>query len=256
MMTHAGAESSVRLQTFTQLIPGTDIRFAMQPIPGGKLTWNDPEKKGARVTVDIKPFYIEKLETRWEEYDVYYLGLDQSAPQVVGKDAISRPTKTYIPPDHGYGHFGYPVISVTSNAAMHYCEWLSLKTGKKYRLPTEAEWVYACGGGSNSLPSAQTLNSLAWHRGNSAGKTHPAGLKKPNAWGLYDMIGNAAEWCTGSAGTPAVRGGSFHDKPGNIGGFSRAIYSPSWQADDPQIPKSRWWLSDADFVGFRVVCEP
>jgi hypothetical protein len=70
------------------------------------------------------------------------------------------------------------------------------------------------------------------------------------------MLGNIAEWIIGNDGAPVVAGGSFKDKAEQIHGSSRAKQTPAWNATDPQFPKSKWWLADAPFVGFRVVCEP
>lgn len=143
-----------------------------------------------------------------------------------------------------------PVIAISFQAAQRYTEWLSHKTGRHFRLPTEAEWEAACRAGA-AHPS--DLNAVAWHAGNSGGRTHPLGKKRPNAWGIHDMLGNVAEWCSTPDGRGAVRGGSFRDEPRTVNARARAVFSRDWQATDPQMPKSRWWLSDAPFVGFRVL---
>ena len=88
-----------------------------------------------------------------------------------------------------------PVVCVSWDDAMAFCEWLSKETGKPFRLPTEAEWEYACRAGTTG-DYAGDLEEIAWYRENSDRKTHPVGQKKPNAWGLYDMHGNAWEWCS------------------------------------------------------------
>ena len=92
-----------------------------------------------------------------------------------------------------------PAISMTHHAAMEYCRWLSAKTGKTYRLPTEAEWEYACRAGTKTAYSfgddPTKLGEYAWYADNSDGTPQIGGKKKPNPWGLYDMHGNVAEWC-------------------------------------------------------------
>jgi formylglycine-generating enzyme required for sulfatase activity len=93
----------------------------------------------------------------------------------------------------------HPIVQITWNNAVAYCEWLSKKEGREYRLPTEAEWEYACRAGSTGRwcfgDDASMLEHYAWYSANSGQTTHPVGQKKPNAWGLYDMHGNVGEWC-------------------------------------------------------------
>jgi len=93
----------------------------------------------------------------------------------------------------------HPVVCVSWNDAVAYCKWLSQKTGESYRLPTEAEWEYACRAGTTTMWSfgddEKELEKYAWYGENSEGKTHPVGEKLPNPWGLHDMHGNVWEWC-------------------------------------------------------------
>jgi formylglycine-generating enzyme required for sulfatase activity len=217
-------------------LPGTLVEFALVRLPG------DP------------PVWMSSTEVTWDLYDVFAYSLDLSEQQrAEGVDAKSRPSKPYGAPDRGYGHQGYPAIGVAHHAAEEFCRWLSGKTGHRYRLPTEAEWDRACVGGVTSPPAS--VRDVAWYDLNALGKTHPVGKKKPSALGLFDMLGNAAEWCRTADGGYVVRGGSFLDAQRDVTSAARAEYNESWQESDPQDPKSQWWLSDAPHVGFRIVRE-
>ncbi|MBX6312759.1 MAG: formylglycine-generating enzyme family protein, partial [Isosphaeraceae bacterium] len=192
-----------------------------------------------------------------------------------------RPTPPYADETFGYGRKGQPVICITHHAAMEYCRWLSAKTGKTYRLPTEAEWEYACRAGTTTAYSfgddPEKLGEYAWYVEN-AEKPQPIGKKKPNPFGLFDMHGNVAEWCLDHyvadiyskrpVGTPlvgpvvlptaaeypyVVRGGSWDDDPEALRSAARRASDREWSVQDPQRPQSIWWHTDATFVGFRLV---
>jgi formylglycine-generating enzyme required for sulfatase activity len=231
---------------YRESIPGTVVSFDMVPVTGGTVTVLGQ-------TVTVAPFYIGKTEVTWDLYDVFAFGLDKPK-EGGGADAIARPSQPYGAPDYGWGHAGYPVISVTRQAAQAFTTWLSNRTGKKYRLPTEAEWLRAAelATPKGTLAPAHA-DTLSWHRGNASARTHPVASKKPDALGLFDLFGNAAEWVTTADDTLATRGGSFRDAAGSD---TRALQDDSWNERDPQLPKSRWWLSDGPFVGFRLVREP
>lgn len=233
-------------------IADTTVSFEMVPVPAGKT-------EGGK---DIKPFMIGKCEVTWDEYDVCVFKLDMpdgSRSSTPGADAVTRPTKPYLTADHGYGHQGYPVICVSANGAKAYCEWLSAKTGKKFRLATEDEWEYACRAGSKSpfvfSDDAAGLEDFAWSKSNSEAKSHSVASKEPNAWGIHDMLGNVREWVQGRDGEPVAKGGSFRDEFTAMKPEAREPNKAAWNASDPQIPKSKWWLADGPFMGFRVVCE-
>jgi formylglycine-generating enzyme required for sulfatase activity len=216
--------------------------FTLVKIPDG-------DYKGTK----IKSLWFSQTEITWDVFDIWAFRMDQTDDeQAKGVDAKSRPSKPYGAPDRGFGHSGYPAIGMTFNSATLFCEWLSKKTGKKYRLPTEEEWEYACLGPSNETsPKAER----AWFRGNSQFKSWDVGTKKANGWGLHDMLGNVMEWCTTKEGPPVCRGGSFMDPEDKVTPFERFLQTPKWNENDPQNPKSKWWLANASWVGLRVVCE-
>jgi formylglycine-generating enzyme required for sulfatase activity len=196
--------------------------------------------------------WIGRTEVTWDQFDVFVFGLDQpEATPRAGVDLITRPSRPYLPPDRGFGHDGYPAMSMSHHSAAEFCRWLSGKTGRKFRLPTELEWERACRGGGEGTP----LEDHAWMRSNSGDKPHPVGQRLSNALGLMDLQGNVAEWCTDAEGKPVARGGSYKDDASALRCGSRMLPSPAWNSSDPQIPKSRWWMADCSFVGFRVVCE-
>jgi formylglycine-generating enzyme required for sulfatase activity len=240
------------VKTFTQTIPNSLAKFEMVRVPGGTV---EVVIDGKTQTVEVKPLWVAKTETTWNLYDIFAFRMDLTEDEktAMGTDAKSRPSKPYGAPDWGFGHHNYATLSVTYHAAQKYCEWLSEKTGRKYRLPTEAEWKHAClGGGDGTIDD---LDEVAWYEDNADDKTHPVGKKKPNGYGLHDMLGNAGEWAAGLDGTPVLMGGTYLDPEEDVHCGARATQKPSWNQTDPQTPKSTWWLSDGSFVGFRVVCE-
>ncbi|MCS6859344.1 MAG: formylglycine-generating enzyme family protein [Abditibacteriales bacterium] len=254
--------ASPALKSFTETIPGTNVKFDMIAIPAGTLVMADPTRNGAPRRVTIKAFWLGKTEVTWDQYDLFAL-VDASKIQepTAGErkdivvDGIARPSPPYSAPDRGFGHEGYAAIHLTYYAATQYCRWLSWKTGKKYRLPTEAEWEYACRAGVWKAEPLKDLDKYAWYVDNANDKTHPVATKQPNAWGLYDMLGNVMEWCQGLDGKPVARGGAYNDVADDVHPGARKVPTDEWNATDPQFPKSKWWLSDAPFVGFRVACE-
>ena len=238
-------------ERYHETIAGTFVTFEMRRVPGGEATVPGPD--GAGRTVTVAPFYIGVTEVTWDLYDVYALQLDRAADRG-GADAIARPSSPYGAPDYGWGHAGFPAISVTRAAAEAFCKWLSSTTGKAYRVPTEAEWARAATLAAGGGPlAAVRRDALAWHRGNAGGRTHAVATKPADALGLFDLFGNAAEWVRPADGALVLRGGSYRDDPGVVGPDARAVQDASWNETDPQLPKSVWWLSDAPFAGFRIV---
>jgi hypothetical protein len=224
--------------TYVQSISGTLVTFEMVRVPAGP---------------GVAEFYIGRTEVTWDLFDVYMLRLD-STTSSAGADAVARPSDPYGAPDRGWGHAGFPAMSVTAQAAEAFCRWLSEKTGRTYRLPTDAEWTHAA-----SLAARETdgsmlpMDALAWHQGNANGQTHPVGKRQPDGLGLLDLFGNVAEWVTAGKDGFVTRGGSYRDPLKLVGPTARAAQDPTWNQTDPQLPKSRWWLSDGPFAGFRVV---
>jgi formylglycine-generating enzyme required for sulfatase activity len=226
-------------------IAGTLVTFEMVLVPPSVA------KEGSR------PFYIGRTEVTWDMYDVFMLRLDTARTKGPA-DAFARPSPPYAVPDYDWGHAGYAAISISFNAANAFAEWLSVKTGHRYRLPTEGEWeqVARLAAGADSVIPRARLDSLAWHRENANRQAHAVASKKPDRLGLHDLFGNAVEWVTTGQTPPVTRGGSFRDDPATMGPKSRAVQAPAWTERDPQLPSSRWWLTDGPFVGFRLVREP
>ncbi len=243
-----------KLTTYVEILPGSAVKVRMVAIPGGTVTIGSKK-------VEVKPFYIAENDSPWEAFDVFTASGPASKPYDQSKfapDAIARPSKSYILPDLGWGHHGYPVINVSFTSVDMFCRWLASATKKKYRLPTEAEWELACRAGVQGpwkLTKAE-IEKSCWYVGNSESTTHPIGKKLPNKFGLYDMLGNVGQWATDLDGKPVLCGASFLDPATSLTPSARSHWTPKWQETDPQMPKSRWWLSDAPFAGFRLVCEP
>lgn len=231
--------------------------FEMIPVGGGTVEVADPAHAGQTVTVTVPDLWAGKFEVTWDVYDVFMFRLDLTEQQIAaGVDAASRPSPPYGTPDHGWGHQGFPVLHVSHHAATQFCAWLSKLTGRAYRLPTEAEWEYlARGGGDGGALTAEALEAVAWHWDNSNDQAHACGSKAANGFGLFDMLGNVGEWADGLDDRPVLCGGSFWDEPKDVHPGARAYQTPKWNETDPQNPKSRWWLSDGKFVGFRLVRE-
>jgi formylglycine-generating enzyme required for sulfatase activity len=241
---------------YAQEIPKTTVAIEMLPIPGGEF------KNAKGESVEIKPLYMSKCEITWDAYDIFAFQMDMSdKDKAAGVDAKSRPSRPYGDQTHGFGRQGRPAIHITRYAAEQFCVWLNKKTGKKYRLPTDAEWEYACRAGSSTMPTEAGLNEVAWYWDNSDDKTQPVGKKAPNEWGLHDMLGNVMEFVTipGEDPTgknkPTAMGGSYDSEAKDVHCGARKTQNADWNSTDPQNPKSTWWLSDGPFVGFRIVCE-
>src|SRR3954462_8371534 len=177
-------------------IPNTTISYDMVPIPAGEFTMgssiNKDEQPPHKVKLDA--FWMQAHEVTWDEYRLFMFASQggETTQKDAVVDAVSRPPKQYVEMSFGMGLNGFPASCMTQHAAKKYAEWLSALTGEFYRLPTEAEWEYACRAGSTENPSP--LDDYAWYAKNSGGKYAKVATKKPNAWGLYDILGNVMEW--------------------------------------------------------------
>jgi formylglycine-generating enzyme required for sulfatase activity/serine/threonine protein kinase len=232
------------LRSFTEVI-GFGVRLEMHAIPGGDFLMGSPEKRGyadefPQHKVAISPFYIGRYPVTQKQY----------------RAVMRTNPSSYLEDSH-------PVETVTWDEAVEFCRRLTIATGRIYRLPTEAEWEYACRAGSTTLycfgDDEDTLNQYGWNLTNSGNHTHPVGEKKPNNWGLCDTHGNVWEWCldwydqmyylqspTANPNGPTkgisrvLRGGSRYSLPNYCRSATRSNHQPDQR--------------DA-LVGFRVVCE-
>lgn len=265
-------------------IAGGEFRMGSAESEPGRKADEGPQHK-----VKVEPFWMGKFEITWDEYELFQFPEEEkkrrnrrkSPPTVHAlADAVSRPTTPYVEMSFGMGKDGYPAISMTQHAANKYCEWLSATVGQYFRLPTEAEWEYAARAGTETVYSfgddPSLLGEYAWYAENSDFKYQKVGTKKPNPWGLYDMHGNVVEWCLdqyapeayqqfvgATAENPwikatkpyphAARGGGWDDNPAGLRSAARRGSNPSWKQQDPQLPKSIWYLTDAQFLGFRII---
>ena len=302
-------------QNYLEMIPGTNIDFQMIAIKGGTFTMGSPSTEsyrsgdeGPQKKIRIRSFWIGKCEVSWDEYTTFVdeTGVTKDSENQYAFinpsnsiDAVTGPTAPYGNPDQGWGKGRRPAITMTHYAAERYCQWLSNKTNKQYRLPTEAEWEYACRAGTvgayffdaspeqlsdqrlwNKLFGMDTtlINGYAKYVLNSKGKTHLPEEVKPNPFGLVHMLGNVREFCSDwydpsiltlyqqkevvdpagpeSGSAHVIRGGSFKSDATALRSAARDYtLNDQWLLTDPQMPKSIWWYSDCNDVGFRVVCE-
>jgi formylglycine-generating enzyme required for sulfatase activity len=296
ILSRSGAGGEAEMGAYTKIIPGTNVSFRMVPIRGGEFVMGSPANElhrkadeGPQHQVRIEAFWMGAHEVTWDEYDVFMNRIRvHSLPPAQREryrqtnalaDAVAMPSHPYIDNTMGMGRTGFPAVNMTQHAANKYCQWLSALTGNFYRLPTEAEWEYACRAGTATRYSfgdnERGIEEYAWFDANSGYKYQKVGRKKPNPWGLYDMHGNVAEWTLDGYdeetyaripdGTPApyvratgpyphsVRGGSWDDAPAKLRSASRQYSEPRWKAADPCLPKSVWHMVEAHFVGFRIV---
>ncbi len=219
-----------KFENFTEKIPGTTVSFEMVVIPGGKFEIGSPESEpfkkpdeGPKKMIEISRFWMGKAEVSWIEYLAFFNKTSSEGRKEPGKisgkdevDAISGPTPPWGAPDQGWGKTKEAAITISFHAAETYCKWLSGVTGKHYRLPTEAEWEYACRAGTtgpyffegspkdfsrnkfiNKIfgPDTTNINSYVIYSENSNGRPHHPAQVQPNPFGLLNMLGNVSEFC-------------------------------------------------------------
>jgi formylglycine-generating enzyme required for sulfatase activity len=259
---------------------GKRFTFEMVLIPGGKFVMGAESEKGRKPheapqhEVEIKPFYLCTTETTHEAFMAFYdethqkvKGLDPGRGDPVKEaeearkpppvDAITGPTPlTHVDLANNWGGGKRPVIQITWFDAMIFCKWIWQKTGKHYRLPTEAEWEHACRAGAKTAyffgDDPAQLEDHAWFEDNSDDMIQEVGKKKPNPWGLYDTLGNVMEWvldfyspatyAENAKGKPAVspegpakgtvhvaRGGAYLSSAGDLRCAARGFEELKWR---------------------------
>ena len=291
---------------YSETIPGSDVTFWMVPVPGGTFRMGSPDDEADRSDdegpvfgVKVSPFWMGRCVVTWSEYKSYMAACDLFKAIESAKlrlvtpdnevDAVTAPSNLYDPTttfSNGEDPL-QPAVTMTQFAARQYTKWISGLTSRFYRLPTESEWEYACRAGSTTPwqtgDDPDSLEAVAWLADSSDETTHPVGEKKANAWGLFDMHGNVAEWVldelvpngyTRQAALPQpvqdsaaavwpsqlspriVRGGAYYDEPAQCRSAARrGSKDVAWKDIDPNLPKSPWWYTEepALGVGMRVV---
>jgi sulfatase modifying factor 1 len=260
---------------FTEFIPGSSVRFDMIAVPAGTFTLGSPEDEpyrgadeGPAKKVRISQFWMGKAEVSWDEFEAWYRQnvtegrttdrRPSPSADDLKVDAMTGPTPPYGNPDQGWGKGSHPAITMTYYAAQKYCDWLSRVTGKIYRLPTEAEWEYACRAGTqtpyffrgdpgkftakkwwNRVFGADTteINSYAIYAMSSGNKTCTPDRVRPNPFGLLHMAGNVKEFCSDwySADVYSNYKDSIEDPTGPQSGTEHVIRGGSYQSDAAEL---------------------
>ncbi len=277
----------MEMKDYRSAIPKTKVPYDMVAIKGGTFFMGSPanekgreKDEGPQHKVKIEPFWMGKYEITWNQFEPFMItdyprkkdGFPEKKPANPSLNfLVSAPTAPYMKMDYGMGTDGFPAISMTQHAASKFCQWLSAQSGHFYRLPTEAEWEYACRAGTTTAYSfGNDINKLKEYAVFDAYEYAKVGSKKPNPWGLYDMHGNVLEWCLdqyypdayrsqiktvpASKLYPRVtRGGSWYDFEAGCRSASRYPSDKDWKMSDPYIPQSLWYHTDASWLGFRIV---
>ncbi|MEA1951798.1 MAG: formylglycine-generating enzyme family protein, partial [Planctomycetota bacterium] len=281
----AAAEKAEQMKPYSEKL-AERISFDMVPIAGGRFLMGSSDAEadrskdeGPRRQVAVDPFWIGRCEVTWDEFNLWAQGLDEKirrkqrpnsplARAELLADAVSRPSSPFTDMTYGMGSKGRPASGMTQFAAKCYCKWLSAKTGRYYRLPTEAQWEYAARAGTTTAysfgDSADDIDQHAWYFDNADDKYQPVGGKKPNPWGLHDMHGNVMEWVLDqyapydkanlALSNPLVptrtefpvvaRGGCWDDDPQRLRSAARRASAAEWKSEDPRSPQSIWYLTE------------
>ena len=269
-------------KNYTQDLKDTDLSFEMVAINGGNFsmgTDSSSRKADEKPShdVEVDDFWIGKYEITWDQYDAFVFGefspsqfIEKDKLKNLGIDAVSGATPPYVDMSFNMGKGKSPAVNMTQYAAIMYCKWLTSKTGVFYRLPTEAEWEYACKKGQTDKTS---IANVGWYGKNSKEQYQKTGQKQANTLGVHDMLGNVSEWVYDQYSTTfyknspkknpinmptelyprVLRGGSWKDTADKLCCTSRQASNQNMKQRDPQIPKSNWWYTDASFAGFRIV---
>lgn len=274
-------------------IPETGVEYEMIAIPGGTFLIGSPEDEkdrnldeGPQREIEVSDFWMGKFEVTWDQFMPYAVRTSSEIYTILGTPRnpenaaelvhwVSAPSQPYTEPAMGMSmEDKYPVVNMSYHAVMKFCQWLSLQTGHFYRLPTEAEWEYACRAGTTgpfSCPTEKLSDYAVLDPTQTREAYEKVGTKKPNPWGLYDMHGNVMEWCL-DAYLPGyahfdgkdpmsiptqrfgrvIRGGSWYDTSEYLRSAARWCSTNDLLMQDPQLPKSIWWLTDAYWLGFRL----
>lgn len=263
--------SSLQAQeSYTEKIPGSEETMKMIQISGGSYDLNIG---GKSYQIELSPYWIATKEVTHDAFGTF--DQDESISRDVTVDAVTRPSPQYEDLTWGMGRGGgFPANSMSLYAAMMYSKWLYEKTGHFYRPPTEAEWQAACQLGKNDDENPRKMAVFA---ANSEDKYQKVGSRSADALGLYDMLGNVAEWTVDaykedyqevidasgkkdphlvpkSRKTSVIlKGGHYQSTEDELSCDARIMSERWWNRRDPQIPKSRWWYTDAPFAGIRLV---
>lgn len=304
-----------RFEKYTETVLHADgTTFEMIPIQGGIFMMgssprepdHQPDEHPAH-PVHVDSFWMASTETTWKMYQAFinqfrkggrYILRDEfgfpekyrdQLDSLEPIDMISSPSAPYSPEQAGplvdrsagaaEPTLQEPATGMSRHGALKFCRWLTAQTGHYYRLPTEAEWEYACRAGTTSRFSfgdeEDELEQFGsyFHKENKYFLTSPVGSLKPNPWGLYDMHGNVAEWTLDSyrqyrpsrhvVKNPisfatelhrgVVRGGHYVGDPIELRSAARLPATPEWNNQDPQAPRSIWYNSSVTEIGFRIV---
>ena len=303
------AKTAAEMKPYLETITGSEITFKMVPISGGKFLMGSPDDEEGRedneapqIEVEIAPFWMEEHEVTWAEFQQfqqYFLRESRGNRDKTDRekivDAMACPTPAYDISSISYSKSSkqdHPASGMSYYAGQVYCKWLTAATGRYYRLPTEAEWEFACRAGATTAFSfgddADDLEDYGWFFDNVDDGYNKIMTKKPNAWGLYDMHGNVAEWVLGNYDENAyqkfadgdiksllinrewetglkammhvasgenhiVRGGSCDHFAEECRSAARKFSLPNWKEQDPMFPKSIWYYTEAPYVGFRII---